>query len=447
MTEAELQALLEQWGVQNFGAPIGTSASGNLGLQEDIYSLIGNPIFQLQQGLVTPEEFQQSMMMLASAPVTDEEVDFATLEDNALLSGDDDLAQAYDLIKKGFTPDQVLRSLRDELSRATASSSADSAYLEDRRYIISRLENDLVEFKKRFDAANMVQEGLTTGEYFRGADGRFYRQLPAAEAREAYAAAGLPKGLQDPFLWRTVPDPELLAAAVKSGEKAKEMETEVNRLETVVGAQARKEGRRQGTAAYQEFLSRTPEGRRFLEEEQKKAAAKPGKSVGQQAKEAFLVGNIPVVGMPIAAAKALPKVVKGAAGAIKSASMSLPGRGRSIEDITRDVKAAQKAAENQAYWAKMDESYTARGAQEAARAPIVAAQKALEEQKARAATQLSSATQKGTIPAMQLIQKAGPIAAMLSQPAAKPRAARPAPRVLSDQEINAMANMIAGGII
>ena len=192
MTEAELLLWLASQGVENFGAPIGTSAAGNLGLQQDIYSLIGNPIFQLQQGLVTPEEFQQNMQLTASTRVEPEEIDYGTLQDNAY---DEDLILGYELIKKGYTVSQVINSLYTALENVDFAN-IDSALINIQQKKIDNLEGDLKEFYDRWTTANRVEEGLLTGDYFQGIDGSIRKQMDYEDAQKAYAAAGLPKGLQ-----------------------------------------------------------------------------------------------------------------------------------------------------------------------------------------------------------------------------------------------------------
>ena len=436
-----LQELLDAAGIETYGAPLSSSIGGNLGTQEDIYSIIGNPLFQLQQGLITDEEFQQSMQMLAAAPVDNEELDYGTLEAGA--SGD--LAIGYDLIKKGYTPKQVMITMLDALG-ATDVSSTDSNVLGIQEKKISLLEDDLNKFYDRWNRANQVANGFATGDFFQGADLKIYEQLPYDEAQKAYAASGLPKGLQNPWLWRTVPDANLLAEAAKGDARAEQLTKDLSRQKILTEGKARKQGAAAGSAAYQEFLSRTPEGRIFLEQEQKKAASKPGKSAEQKAKEAFILSNIPIVGKPIAIAKATPGVVKGAVNLVKDIGFSLPGKS-GLKDAMKKAEEAKRAAENQAYWAKMTETYTAKGAQDQARQPIKDIENQLVEAQRLAAEKRAQASQQGTIPAMQLIREAGPLAGLLATPTPKPTYVKPKPRVLSDQEIESMASMIAGGMI
>jgi hypothetical protein len=54
--------------------------------------------------------------------------------------------------------------------------------------------------------------------------------------------------------------------------------------------------------------------------------------------------------------------------------------------------------------------------------------------------------EKATTPALEALMNAPSIAAMLAQPTSKPAYVKPKPRVLSDQEIETMATMIAGGM-
>ena len=434
-----LQELLDAAGIETYGAPLSPSIGGNLGTQEDIYSIIGNPLFQLQQGLTTPDEFQQSMQMLAAAPITQEEMDFGTLEAGAV----GDLALGYDLIKKGYTPSQVLTSLLGALEERDLSN-VDSAVIGIQKDKINLMKDDLEKFSERWNRANQVANGLATGDFFQGADMKFYEQLPYDEAQKAYAAAGLPKGLQNPWLWRTVPDSKLLAEAAQGDARAEQLAKDLSREELLTGTKARKEGAAAGSAAYKEFLSRTPEGRIFLEQEQKKAADK--------AKGGDKYPWDGPLSMPLnerigyVAGKTVVPVVKGAVNLVKDASFSLPGKS-GLKDAMKRAEEAKKAAENQAYWAKMTETWTAKSTQDQARQPIKDIENKLVEAQRLAAEKRAQASQQGTIPAMQLIQQAGPMAGLLATPTPKPTYVKPKPRVLSDQEIESMASMIAGGII
>ena len=455
MTEAELLLWLASQGVENFGAPIGTSAAGNLGLQQDIYSIIGNPIFQLQQGLMTPEEFQQNMQLTASTRVEPEEIDYFSLEQT---TDDEDLITGYEMIKKGYTPDQVMRSLLSVLE-SVDFASVDSEWVSLQRDQIKLLSDDLNNFYDRWTANNRVQDGLETGEYFRGVDGSIRKQMDYEDAQKAYAAAGLPKGLQNPNLWRVEPDANLLAEAAKGDQRAEELAKERNRLRITLAPKARKEATQKASSAYEEFLSRTPEGRMFLEQERAKAAGKPqetrprsavirrggGEPVTLQTRAETLADENGRVRL-----RSRADILADERGRVtidQGRNRSAVVRRGSPPDTTEAEKAAQRKAQEQAYWAKMQETYTGKSTLAEKLQPIkdvedamVAAQKAAYEKRLQA-------SQQGTIPAMQLIQQAGPIAAMLSQPAAKPRYVKPKPRVLSDQEIEQMSNMIAGGLI
>lgn len=455
MTEAELLLWLASQGVENFGAPIGTSAAGNLGLQQDIYSLIGNPIFQLQQGLMTPEEFQQNMQLTASTRVEPEEIDYFSLEQT---TDDEDLITGYEMIKKGYTPDQVMRSLLSVLESVDFAST-DSEWVSLQKEQIKLLSDDLNNFYDRWTANNRVQDGLETGEYFRGVDGSVRKQMDYEDAQKAYAAAGLPKGLQNPNLWRVEPDANLLAEAAKGDQRAEELAKERNRLRITLAPKARKEATQKASSAYEEFLSRTPEGRMFLEQERAKAAGEPqetrprsavirrggGEPVTLQTRAETLADENGRVRL-----RSRADILADERGRVtidQGRNRSAVVRRGSPPDTTEAEKAAQRKAQEQAYWAKMQETYTGKSTLAEKLQPIkdvedamVAAQKAAYEKRLQA-------SQQGTIRGMDLIQQAGPIAAMLSQPAAKPKYVKPKPRVLSDQEIEQMSNMIAGGLI
>jgi len=455
MTEAELLLWLASQGVENFGAPIGTSAAGNLGLQQDIYSLIGNPIFQLQQGLVTPEEFQQNMQLTASTRVEPEEIDYGTLEDNAY---DEDLILGYELIKKGYTVGQVINSMLSQLKNVDFAN-IDSNAISIEKDIIEGLKGDLEKFYDRWTAANRVEEGLLTGDYFQGIDGSIRKQMDYEDAQKAYAAAGLPKGLQNPILWRVEPDANLLAEAAKGDQRAEELAKERNRLRLTLEPKARKEATQKASSAYEEFLSRTPEGRMFLEQERAKAAGKPqetrprsavirrggGEPVTLQTRAKTLADENGRVRL-----RSRADILADERGRVtidQGRNRSAVVRRGSPPDTTEAEKAAQRKAQEQAYWAKMQETYTGKSTLAEKLQPIKDVEDAIAVAEKAAKEKRLQASQQGTVRAMDLIQKAGPIAAMLSQPAAKPKYVKPKPRVLSDQEIEQMSNMIAGGLI
>ena len=455
MTEAELLLWLASQGVENYGAPIGTSAAGNLGLQQDIYSIIGNPIFQLQQGLMTPEEFQQNMQLTASTRVEPEEIDYFSLEQT---TDDEDLITGYEMIKKGYTPDQVMRSLLSVLESVDFAST-DSEWVSLQKEQIKLLSDDLNNFYDRWTANNRVQDGLETGEYFRGVDGSIRKQMDYEDAQKAYAAAGLPKGLQNPILWRVEPDANLLAEAAKGDQRAEELAKERNRLRLTLEPKARKEATQKASSAYEEFLSRTPEGRMFLEQERAKAAGKPqetrprsavirrggGEPVTLQTRAKTLADENGRVRL-----RSRADILADERGRVtidQGRNRSAVVRRGSPPDTTEAEKAAQKKAQEQAYWAKMQQYYTGKSTLAEKLQPIKDVEDAMAVAQKVANEKRLQASQQGTIPAMQLIQQAGPIAAMLSQPAAKPKYVKPKPRVLSDQEIEQMSNMIAGGLI
>lgn len=442
--------LLESMGIETSGMPRGTSASGNLGLQEDIFAMLGNPLFQLQQGLMTPEEFQQNMSMLASDVIPTDEVDFDTLEQNALTTGEDILIEAYDLIKKGFTSDQVIRSLLDALGARDVSSIDERAF-NIQRDKINNLKADVELFKQRWDAANALSEGMLSGTVFQGVDGSWYRQKDPEEARKAYAAAGLPDYLQNPFLWRTVPDPTLLAEAAKGDERAKSIAEDLNRMVDPNGVFRRPADRakvtdaaaRAGEEVYRNILGMGAAGKARQEQ--------VDKSKERSDYELGMFG--PTASSRAAAA---PPVARSSQQQTTAAGMQ--NLAKWIANKSKEAQAASQTsaailnrvaptAQAQDMWAKMGGSYAARAAAEEARKPItdlraqlVAAQKA-------AADKRTQAMQQGTIPAMKLLQEGAPLAALLSTPQPKAAPAKPKPRVLSDQEIETMANMIAGGTI
>lgn len=413
--------ILEGIGIDTAGMPRSSTASSNLSMYEDLISTVGNPVFLLQQGLTTPAEFQQTMRMLTSEQVPLEDFDFGALEEVATSQGDDEAAVGYGLIKSGYTVDQALRAAK------RANEDAD----------VDLLRADLELFKSRWDNANNLENDLLMGNV-QEVNGQLLRRMSNEDAMQIYKAVGLPDYLQNPILWDTIPDPEILGRAAAGEKEAADIARQLSRASRT----SAKEATSTAQDVYEQMkakaafgvaaggMSRTAKETRKEYEESvlgpttaSKAAASPP-----------VAGGKPSVSKEKASAKPL------AAWIVKKFAEIQGGKDSTASILGRLTPAEQEAA------AKAAAVYT--GKSEMATDPKL---KALRNQLASKETSVqnlkSQAVQKGTIPGLQLLQQGMPIASLLSTPQPKAQAVKPAPRVLSDQEIQTMANMIAGGIV
>lgn len=457
MTDAEAAALLA------LGTPPrGTSAAGNINLYQDIMSMVGNPIFLYEQGLVDENTLTALVRQATREPIELADSDYVSLEDNANARQDTVAVQAYNLIKGGATVAQVLREIAGE---GASSAGKISQQLD---YDLRKLEEDLVIFKDRWDAAQKLESGIASGEYSVIGD-QVFAPMATDKAVAALKGLGLPAFLQNPALWEVVPDAKLMAEAAVGEQRAAGLAQELDKLITKDGVLRSPADRRAvneavskaGTDVYTSFLSRTPEGRSFLEQMKQKPVRESKTNIGAVAKD-VLLGQIPVVGQAYLLGKG---AVKGVTGAVKSVADSwgegAPGsrdeQGNFVRpwdrkpaaQIAREEKkvteAEKRKAQEQDMWAKMAGSYAARAAYEEARKPVTSLEQRVKEAEKRVEEQKAAAMAAGRPLALDIIPQAIATASMLAQPAPKPRYVKPKPRVLSDQEITMMATMLSGG--
>lgn len=424
----------------------GKTGGANASLYNSVVGMLGNPVFLLQQGLITPEMLVDNIKLSTADPIDTSAFDYGALEDSA--AGVDLLTTAYGLIKQGFSVGSALRAMYGEAAGA-AGKASDVA-----KFNIDSIESDLTAFKSAWDAANDVADKITSGEYFeRG--GVVYKPKPLDEAQGVLAAMGLPKYLQNPLMFEVIPDPELLAKAVAGDREAATITEELGRMVTPEGVYASPAARKAanaatqkaGESAYRSFLEKSPSGQEIIAG--KGALPKDLKVTQSNLAKLLREGKIENVRVPqpktadkqgfkeLYASQAYKDYIKGKeSGEIKK----VPDL-ESYYRVTSPV--SNKSAQQADYWAKMAGSYAARAASDEARKPITDLQKASAAAIARAQEARKQALAKGSPLAMSILAQGLPLAAAAVAPA--PRASRPAQRTLSDAEIELMSNMLAGG--
>jgi hypothetical protein len=412
----DVNSILEQMGIETSGMPRGTSANSNINLYENMVGLVGNPVFLLQQGLIGAKEFQQTMRMLASVPVVAEEYDYQTLQDAAL--EDEFLAEGFDLIKNGYSVDRVLRYLKE--------ASRDS-----RKFDASLFRNDLQEFKTRWDKAQTLESMLASGEIFEQEDGTFRKRLSLEDAAKVYKSYGLPGYLQNPLLYEVVPDPELFSRALSGEKEAKTLMTQLDKVSRSAGKSATKAAK----DVYSEFM----------------AAGKRGEEAGITPRTGDRSEYEASIFAPTLASRsaASPPVAGGRSGMDAQAMAKFMkdryAASRPPVDANAALIAKMSPAEREV-WAKAAQTYA--GKSELALNPeLQKVSKDVSNKLAEVERLKSQAVQRGSIPALDILSQGLPVAGAFSTPQPRARAERPAPRVLSDEEIESMASMIAGGIL
>lgn len=388
----------------------GKTGNTNASLYNSIIGMLGNPIFLLQQGLITPESLVDNIKLQTSEPIDTSSIDYVALEQGA--AGDDLLTSAFDLIKQGFSVGSAMRAMYGEAAGEAGKIS------EKAKFDIDSIEGELTAFKATWDAANDVADKITSGEYFeRG--GVVYKPKPLDEAQGIMSAMGLPKYLQNPVLWETIPEPNLLAKAV-AGEK--EAESLVRQYSLLLTPTKDIEDPKERVAT-----------------ERLKAQAKEVNVATQKAGESAYKNFLETQAKKPEMQTEFRYVVPGTR--YNDPYTGVPSYRGGVKTVTTDKN---KPANEM--WAKMAGSYAARAQYEQGKKPISDLQKASAEALARAQEARKQALAKGSPLAMSILSQGLPLAAAAVAPTpTAPRASRPAMRTLSDAEIELMSNMLAGG--
>lgn len=423
ITEEEAAAMF----AYNPGFTPGTSASSNLNLLQDIYSMSGSPVFAYQQGLITPGMLLDMIKAQTKTEVMKgDDVDYKSIEQRAQAVGDEVLLAAYQQIKDGMALSGVKRWLIREWGKGGLSTQ-EEAEIE----ALFETGGDLNEYERRIRNAESAFAKTESGEWTQDAlTGNYLGSMNDADASAVLKSFGFTGLLAQPAFWKTIPDEEY---AKKSVADLAAAETKYNEMQKLQSALTQKS---MGAAnqAYADFMKQIPETgatrsqQQLANEQNLKKAPEMGtreyqEMISRGAESYMKGGAYMTAGGPSAGATAPP-------------TPALPGN-------TNQAIMSRLTPQEREYWAKMAQSYAGRGVQSQGIGKVSAAKTETDRLIASSDENKKLAMEKGITPALALLAQAPKYAAQLSTPA--PRAQKAKPRVLSDQEIDSMANMIAGG--
>lgn len=422
LTPEEQAQLAAMYAYQDYGVPTMANYASQLNLFQDMMQTAADPTFLYLQGLLTDPELIASTQELLFDPVDINEANWAEDYENARITGDDILLDGMDAIINGVEPERVIARLRSQYE--DSYGDVPGARQDDLRGLLDVLKD----FEKKYSNARDIEAKVATGEYTLGADNLIYKPVDEETGRKRLEGRGLRGYYADPANWGVTPKADEYQRGLKLLEESSALTAERENKSKA----AKKEVSTAAQSAYKQFLNRTPEGRKVLQYVQPKTEQEKGLEIDPKKAAAYLAGR--AVGLPVD----LALLGKAAVGKVFSGS----------KDIGKVIEEKKKMA-NEDYWAKMTASYAGRGAQDEKRKELARLEKEAEEKKAAGAAATQAARMAGTTPALDMLKVAPYFAAMAAaqaQPEKKKTYVKPKPRVLSDAEIESMANMIAGGM-
>jgi hypothetical protein len=423
--QAQLAAMLQ---FQDYGMPTMANYNSQLNLFQDIMQTMADPTFMYLQGLLTDQEVAAEVEGLLYDPI---EISTANWRDDynfAVESGNDIIAEGMQLIQQGFKVPSIIVKLKERFK----DSFGDFSQFDEDAADLYREE--LEAFQEKYINAQDIEGKILSGEYIRDASGNVLKPVDKETGQKRLENFGFRGYQANPDSWRVM----LNAPDV---ERAQKLAEESTRL-TEERANKQKAGQKQSVtlaqSAYKEFLNKTPEGKKILEQ-----VSKPRKT--EKATEYPWNKPTPVGSL---SAPLSTRISYGAGQLFKkllpSGGVSLPFSG-GLDEKVKEMKKAQ----NEDYWAKMAASYAGRAAQDEKRKELERLDAQATEKAEAAKQSMVQARASGTSSALDQMKLAPYFAAMIAsqaQPETKKTYVKQAPRVLSDSEIETMANMIAGGM-
>lgn len=502
LTPEQQLALLSYMGMGAYGSPLASSPNSQLNLVQDIGGMTSDVVFMYNMGLITPEQLLQSVRNATSEPVGEaSDYDWESTYNSIVASGETDLINGADAIINGQqTAAQYIRGLIARLADEGAyelNPQLDA--------IVKSLETQLVEFENKYRNFEFVDEKKRTGEYFIDPNtGMLMKPVLGEDARANLRAMGWKGPLAEPDFWRTIPDAATMDQAAKLQEQYAPAFEAYDRDQELVSRGTREEIAKK-SSSMKKLLEAKPEtaqqvetttrGWKDIEDAYAKAMAdfkmpdnaraagyenlgtirgirwevvkEGGKEIaygydgsGKRVRSQSIPEQINILRQESTKRKENPsgyrtenKIgVTGNMYIVREGGKSyLEYRGpgghvwNRTELKTSNPKPPTQAQQSNDYWARQAAYYTAKGMGEQrkdVKAKAAQGQQAVE-------AKVQEAKGKGTTPALEWLKMIPQLAAMASQPAPEqpePRYSKPAPRVLSDEEINLMSNMIAGGM-
>lgn len=407
-----------------------TSAAGNLNLAQDIYGMSGDPVLAYQQGLVTPQMMLQMIADSTKSTVySAEDTDFASIEARANAVGDEVLQSAFAQIRQGMSLGGVQRWLYTQWGKGGLTK-------EEERTIDSLLgpSGELAEYEKRWLQAKDADAREKSGELtFDSKTGNYIGQMDDEGARSVLKSFGFSGLLAQPAFWKNIPDDAYTQKALADEAAASAQYDVFSKLNESLLSRSSQTAKN----IYESFLAEAPS------RGNDRAVVSRGERGPQTLRTRADIlaneeGKIPI--------RSRADVLSEQQGN-KDGNVTIDyGRDRSASvRMTGDSNEAilsRLTPQEREYWAKMAASYGGRAVQTQGQDKVSAAKAETDRLIASMQENQRLAQENAFNPALALLGKAPLYAASLSTPAT---VAKAKPRVLSDQEIESMATMIAGG--
>jgi hypothetical protein len=400
------------------------SAQTPINTLNEMFSISGNPLFMYLTGVMSADDLRNTVQMATWEPVDISDAEYYVMErENA---DDPVLAEAYALIKQGVSINAAMRSMLNAYNKQAASNPQLANDPAARDLYLQYALDDITEFKKKWDNAQNIYNKREAGEYVDGPDGSLIKRMDPVKASDVLKQMGMPGVLQNPFVWEVVPDANLLAVAASHDERAQRALAPIAKMiDPATGMLLQREAQKmakqatgKAQSAYEMMLNQTPEGRKYLKE------VTTGKTQAEKSKEAsgaLLKG-------PLANLGGLWNGLRNIAGDIvdgarkrmtdEEVGLDFPERGTVAQIVAGRVLGNDKKEEkvNQDdYWAKLAASYAGRAEQERLQKPIDAARSRAMEASRTANEYRQGALNKGTTPAVSMLNQAFPFASALTQ--------------------------------
>lgn len=430
VTDKDLAALL----AYNPGFTPTTSASGNLNLLQDIYSMAGDPILAYQQGLVTPQLLLQTISDQTKSTVYSfDDTDYQSIENRAMSvgggKGDEILLSAFAQIRGGMSLGGVHRWLIKEWAKQGLTKEEELNI-----DVLFGSDETLREYEKRWLQAQDAEARRSVGELtFNEKTGEYIGQMDDESARNVLKSYGFSGLLAQPAFWKTIPDDTYAQKALADEAAASAKYDTYQLLNKRLPGQATSAAQ----SAYKDFMSNIPSGRTYSadkQEEAKRQGLTQVPEMGTREYQEFISKQ--TEGM-------FGDGTHGAYFGSGGASAGATSPATPIMDNSNAGIISRLTPQEREYWAKMAQSYAGRGVQTEGQKKVDAAKAEVDKLIASSEENRRLAEENGFNPALTLLSQMPQYAAALSTPAPQPAKAKP--RTLSDQEIESMASMIAGG--
>lgn len=385
MSDYSYQDLTDLFGVYD------ESAQTPINTLNKMLSISGNPLFMYLTGVMSPDDLRNTVQMATWEPVDISDADYYVMDE--MNAGDPVLMVAYQAIRQGVSINAAMRSMLDAYNREAQKNPQMANDPQSRALYLEYALADITEYKRKWDNAQNIKSKYDSGEYVEGANGTVLKRMDPTKAADVLKQMGMPYALQNPFVWEVVPDANLLAVAASHDERAlRALSPFAHMIDPATGMLVQREAKKIAKKAtstaqsvYEEILGKTPEGREYLKQ------VTTGKTQAEKRKD---TAGALVKGPLLNMSPLLKAATRGVGGEIVGG-------------------AAESGADD--YWAKLGASYAGRAEQERLMKPINTAKERAMSASAEANKYRQGAINRGTVPAISLLNQTFPFAAVLSQ--------------------------------